>query len=605
MAGTIERYQRAISDARAAGDEEAARFMERELANATQQYSATDGMGALEQGWANLGAGYHTFGEGAAQLAGGGPSDEELRRSRAEKEALAKQSDLGILPDWVPTMGSAMQVIGEAAPTAIPVGGTAVGLGRLAAKVLPKALAKGAPNIIARTGQAAARSPMLAGAAGGAAGGAVMPVTSEESRGENVFWSAAGGTLLPVGAATYRGVRQLASPERRAGKVLKKALEREGLPAEEVAQKLDIPAGRIPMTAAQRTGSAELGALERDLSAKDAAKAANFLRAQNKAVYDTLDEQTKGRLDYEALEAARDTQTKPMREAAMSSASRWTHVARPLNAYVDDLVAHSPARSPRRYLAGLANDVLKENPSPEQLYEFRHMLVKKLDGPSSPNDQEAAIIKGARRETMKLVDAIDARLNEASDGLYEEYMTRYRAMSKPVDEAVALKAVWDKIDAPGQAVTRLADDTVPHVTRHGLRQAMKESEGAFGERLQPTAQRQLKATMRKLQQIEEPGRTIRGASTYGGGSDTYTRFMQAARGKFGNLGRATPILQGAFEKLDQAEQEALITMLREPEQAAKAIRVAVKAGKPMTPAQQALLAITSQAGASAIVGAQQ
>lgn len=238
-------------------DRAAAAQLQREQTSrdAAQQTLAEMGWG--ERALANVGAGFSNFGQGVRQLAskvgiGAGPTDDELRDQRLRNEELRAAT----------TGGSALQVVGEVAPT-IPLAMLSGGaLGAAASRV---------PALVPAAA-AAARLPTAArlagtGAAGGAAGGALAPVTSDESRGENIAHGAVAGAVLnpvlgtvaPValraGGNVVRSIRDTLSPEGAAQRTLREAIpaaERDALAqslrAASPSPSAHAPVGRAPLS---------------------------------------------------------------------------------------------------------------------------------------------------------------------------------------------------------------------------------------------------------------------------------------------------------------------------------------------------------------------
>ena len=175
----------------------------------------------------------------------------------------------------------------------------------------------------------------------------------------------------------------------------------------------------------------------------------------------------------------------------------------------------------------IANYVTKKVGSdtftPDHLYELRKVLVNKLSGPSVIGDELSAAAKGAQRETMGLIKAIDDSLEQASKGQWSPYMAEYARRSEPVTSGRAMRDVYEELSK------KPYKGSTPEVTYHGLR-GIVEREGTskkFGEKFAPETSEALESLVQHLRQSEAPARTRKIAATMGGGSITNTDQMMA------------------------------------------------------------------------------
>ncbi len=548
-------------------------------AAARKQDEASRGFG--ERALINLGAGFDTAWQGAKQLGakvgiGSGVSDEELTESRRLKQEAAEGT----------TGGSLIQLAGEVAPTlAVPMG-AAGSLGRAA----------------------------LMGAGGGAVAGALQPVLTSESRLANTALGAAGGAVAPVavrGVAKYlpralggRGEGEVAT---RAGKRLVRALGGSD-EASQTAARLEAPRGgtaltqNIPLTAAQKSGSTELALEEIAARRRFPEHFAELGRRQNEALHDAVlaagREGTETRLNR--LNAVREGRTAPLREDALQKAGAFSHVAQPLQQQVASLRSRSAAGSPQRGLADLVERSVDENASPAQLYELRKLLASKLNGPMIPGDELASITKGAQRETMAMIEAIDDRLNTAaqrkggSASPFSDYLREFQARSGPVESARAQQLITQDVTQMGRPMVGEA----PETTRSVLKRAL-EKHGVskkFGTKLEPNAQARYGEVMDLMQQMEEPMRSLKLGGTGGGGSQTAMQGAAKAvvNSKVPFAGHAIDVIS---ERFGRATQEEVARMMLDPALAAKNIRAALEAGRPLTRGEQAFLMLSRSAGA--------
>lgn len=540
----------------------------------------------LERAATNVGAGMDTAWQGAKQLAakvgvGPGVSDEELADTRRRKEQLAEGT----------TGGSLLQIAGEALPTAVLPVGAAGSLGKAA----------------------------VMGMAGGGAAGALQPVLSNESRLANVALGAAGGGVAPV---AVRGIQRMLpralggsgemATETRAGKRLVQAL---GGPqeADRVATRLEAPntsqiTGQIPLTAAEKAGHPELARVELGARRDAPEYFAEFARRQNEAIHDAA----VNRAGIEGTDQflniaknARDIVTEPLRTDALAKAGKFSDVGLPLMREVDALKARTAVGSPARGLADLVERNIAENPSPEQLYELRKLLVRKLSGPYVPGDDVAAIVKGAERETMGMVSAIDARLNEAaqrkagSQTPWTDYLEEYTRQSPKVTSARAQQQINEALNAEGRPMVGNA----PETTRTVLQRAMQRyGSNRFGTRFDPAAESRYSELLDFLARKEEPMRTLKLGGTGGGGSQTSMQQNIAVLTGHA-LSPKLRIVHMVTDMLAGPVKEEVAQMMLDPARAASGIRAALQAGQPLSQGQQAFLAIARAGGAAAPVAA--
>jgi hypothetical protein len=280
-----------------------------------------------------------------------------------------------------------------------------------------------------------------------------------------------------------------------------------------------------------------------------------------------------------------------------------------LQAQTAALRGSSAAGTPSRRLADLVDQTLTENPTPEQLYSLRKMLASKLNGPLTPGDDMAAIVKGAERDAMQMISAIDARLNEAATRKggtaqpWSEYLQTYTEKSRPVASARAQQQIGEALAPEGGPMLGNA----PEVTRHKLAKAVERygrtARGGF-ERLTPEARARYDELLGFMQGMEEPMRAVKLGGTAGGGSQTATqtalgtrlgeRAVQAgAEAMTPGGGFVVGALQGAGRK--SAQQEVASLML-DPERAARAIRAKLMENAPLTEGERLFLQATRGAG---------
>ena len=548
-------------------------------------YDPNVGVGAGEKALQNIGAGMSNAWEGLKQITPGvkGMTDAELNEKRAIDKRLAESSDLGIGPDWAPTAGSALQFAGEALPTlAIPAGGAGLAA-RTAGRFLPKAISA------------------LGGAAGGAAAGALVPVTSDESRAMNMTTGGVVGGALPLAVAGAKGLYRMrpgaGGRAARAGDMLAEELGPQA-GATEASLRAHQPGpttANIPTTAGEATGSPVLGRMERTSASGAPEDWAQFRRAQNEGTYDALREATGDATSLEHRAEYRDLATGAQRQRAIENATEhFQRTEAPMERVAKEIAGANALASPSRKLANMALAEVGEGTTPQKLYSFRKLLAAKLDGPMLPGDETAAIIKGAHVDARRLIAAIDEGMERGAPGDWKNYLSTYRELSGPVDSSVAQRSIREAIDSEGAKQFGSA----PEVTRHKLGRAMERyGQNEFGDTLEARPRAALDELLGHLKQREELQSTLRNVGTSGGGSQTTMDIMghaaAATRGGLKVMGREIPVLKQIAAQLDRGAREELVGMLQNPRAAADAIAAASARRAPLTPAQMAFRAAMS------------
>jgi len=593
---TEERKKRndASRPARAAAD----------LAADTEKYDPTKGMGWGQKALANVGAGMNALGQGAKQLVGAGAGDEAEAERRAIDAHLAAKT----------AGGGALQLAGEIAPTlALPGGVVAKGLTK-ATSALPMALRMASRGLPAAIGE---------GMVTGAGAGALMPTMGDESRLGNAAMGAAGGG---VGTGVIGGAARLLPQARAASRLASEGGKLEARLGEDVnmgkiASSIEgyAPHGvtaDVPLTTAQMVRRMEghaagpestaLAAAELGVRKTRAPEFAELGRRQNEALFEATNRAGADRGNVEAFIAARKAVTDPLRERALKSAGRWPEVGQPLQSEAAHLMKGSVPGDPARALAQKMTQMLGENPSPQQLYQFRKLLASKLSGPMIPGDEMAAIAKGAERETLGVMKAIDARLNEAASSKtlgqqpWSDYMEKYTAESMPVRSARAQQKITEGLAPEGGPMVGSA----PEVTRNKLSQLLrKHGENKFGDALSPGARGRYDEVMGLMQHMEEPMRSVKLGGTGGGGSQTAMQAALPAAEIAGSFATGHPAIGWALRAGTRLggkrAAEDVATLMLDPPRAAAAIRAKLATRMPLTPAEEKFLRLTSAAGAGA------
>jgi hypothetical protein len=484
-----------------------ARAQRQQETRAQSLRDTAEGLSPWEWGMANVGAGMSNLGLGARQLGakigiGSGPTDDEIREKREMDEALAGEG-------W---RGKGLQILGETLPTlAVPAGIYA------------------APLRAARVGPVTAL--LGTGAAGGAAGAALAPVTSDESRGGNMVLAAGLGAAVPgAGTALSKGAKAGYKVLTQAG-ARQRALEglAEYLPEARranVAQRLSdyrppsIKGQQVdlPTSGAQATGDAGLAQAEAASRSRPTTGPAwqDFDASRNAGLYGALQDLAPSDLRLDRLTRARDLAAGPLRERALADAGQRGGFADPVLRHADDLLTgDTGANTGVQTIAKYVQNVIGPDATPGRLYEARKFLASKLSGPSAVGDEMAAAAKGAQRETRALIQSIDDALDDASKGQWSPYLTEYGRRSQPINSGAALRKVADKIaDKP------LRGDT-PEMTAAGLGQAVRQyGTGKYGDRFTPEAGQDVAGLLQTLKRGESAARSRKLSATMGGGSIT-------------------------------------------------------------------------------------
>jgi hypothetical protein len=564
--------------------------LEANLAEDRERYDPTAGMGAGEKVLANIGAGMASAWQGARQIIPGlkSPTDEEVREKRELDKHLAEKTQLGIGADWMPSAGSALQVAGEIAPTLVP--------GAAATKF---------PRVLAMMRAA----PIRTGAIAGGAGAALMPTTEDESRAMNVALGGATGAALPMAVRGYQlGRRALSAPARAEDRLVRELGEEvTTIPQQVAARESQRAAGpsvasAIPESLAEATGSTRAATLE----AQTAREAANpewaaFRREQNVAREAAVRDATGEAGRIAERRAARDVVADPMRERALGEAGKnqWFH--QNAQQVAQDIMQSDAAVNPAvRRVADLVlssmDDRAQTAITPKGLYEVRKLLADKLHGPLQIGDELSAAVKGADRQTLQLIEAIDKSLDQASGGRWQKYLDTYGRASRPVEQARSAQLAREVFEREG--VPELGG--VPEVTATRLGQALRASEGSASRRfpleLSPRAREGLEAVQENIARSNEVQKARKLAGTAGGGSQTSMDMARdAATGVIGNRSQLMgTALRWLGRNANQDTQRELAALLQDPRAAVAAIQRAQAAREPLSEAQTALLQAISQ-----------
>lgn len=540
---------------------------------------ALEGEGMLGKAVINLGAGADTAWQGLKQLVGAGEGDAALRQGREMKQALADETP----------GGGALQFVGEVAPTlAIPGAGFVRG---------GQALIKGGAMAGARLGTGAA---MTDAAIGGALGGALSPVTSDESRTMNVVAGGVGGAALPAVFALGRTLRQMMTRGGAEAKAAQELIQRVGgeQEAEAVLAKLRSNTPHpvvkdVPMTVAEVTQNPALARAERNAQSRFAEDWAPMRAEQAQERYGALRAATAGADNLDAAKATRETASKPLRDDALKAAEGGK--VNPVAIAVDALDKGGSGSNPavQRIVSYVKGEVA-DGMLPERLYTVRKVLTQKLNGKMQIGDDLGAATKQARAETMQLVSSIDDALDKASGGKWTPYLKEYASKSGEVNSAEAeamIRKVFDREGAPMLA-------GVPEVTGHRLAGAIeKHGANSYGEKLTPDARDALRALQDNVAQSEGLQKLLKLTGTSGGGSNTAMDLTGlAAEAASNKLAAVTPIIGKLIERSDKMTQRAMSDALRNPDAFIAGVSKKLAQNRPLTRTEESVMTLLKTAG---------
>lgn len=540
---------------------------------------------------ANYGAGTQNVVDAVKQMFGAdsAPTDQEVRDRRMRDKELA-DSTYG---------GSLMQILGEVVPTlVVPAGGFVRGARGLSegAAAFGRALtgartaAPTASTVAAPVGPVAATAD--ATLAGGTVG-ALMPTTSDESRAMNAALSAAAGGL-PLGAigsaVKLRNMYAAGAAERRAADELVRRLWNEG--AQSVLDSINArgfgPPGtrNIPLTAGEISQNPALAAMERGTGDVTWAP---FRAKQAHERFAVLEDATKGGTpaNIKALEVARDNATASLREKALTEAAKdkWFHM--PVVKALDDMMSGSSRPNPGvKWVNNYLRGEMDEGITPGQLYEAKKVLQEKLDGPLTPGDQVAASLKNARRETTKIINAIDDALNKSSGGKWQKYIDKYKSESRAVDSAKAqheIRQLFTNDAAPTIA-------GVPELTASRVGRALEsEGSGKYGQLLDDKTLERLRELRDNIAASEDLQKLLVKSATGGRGGSNTNMDMLLSRRLAGAVEGTVPILKDVAKRADEFTKAALLDAFQNPERFVAIVKKKIDRGQPLKPSEERIL----------------
>lgn len=551
---------------------------------------ATEGENWGTRALINTGAGFDTALQGIKQLGGkigigGGVTDEEIKDKRERDKALADTT----------TGGGILQTLGEAAPTMIIPFGTGAKVAQLG---LRAAGARGAANAIGQgTGRLVADSAVT-----GALGGAVGPVTEDESRLKNAATGAVVGGALPV---VGRGLRQGYEMFTKTGAANRAAREARAAVGDDpavlrrlVANEMDKPA--IPLTSAAVAESPGLARMEAGARARNGADFYDFDQQQGRAVADQLMTHTADAEQLAARRADRTGEWKSNWQQAEQAAQPevWAKRVPELVQNLEQARMSPEASNPA--VRGVLDEVLgeirrvgTENFTPAHLQQIRANLNAR--GKAIPSNAYQAAPRDAPA-VNSLMGEVDNILNDTTQGAWSGVTDAYRTASRGVDASKAAGRVRESFLDPetgrvrGTALDPRGD--VPLITEAGMGRALDRAQGPDKiSQLSPEAARGLNQTLEALRRQGITQR-VKKSATAGGGSNTASDTMAAQAldlipGASGGI--VGGVISGVTKLAQRRKDQALAEALRDPAAMTQLLTRASRAPGDLTPREQALV----------------
>lgn len=565
-----------------------------------------------------MGAGADTFMTGVKQLFADKDENKNIEKDVAQKrvlkKALAEASDTKQLPDWVPTMGSALQTTGEAMPLmAVPVGGFVKG-----ATMLPRAF--GVMRSAATPARLGTGTLVADAAIGGGVSGALNPTIEGESRGMNAAMGAAAGTVLPAVTGAGRSVYNMAFPgggQARAGSQIANQLTQGAADPNAVLQQTIArlraqqgqPQSAIPLSTAAQLRDAELARLEAGSRARNGANWYDFDQNQAREISSAFTRATADAEELAANRAAREANITANKADAFAAANPAVF-GNELDAFRNNLqvAMQSPeASNPAvlNMLRTIENEIERLGPTfgPEHLATIRHNLSGK-GNTLSPNAYLSAPRDSvATKSVLKEVDNI---LNRVTGNKWQNVVTGYADDSVPVAASKAAGRVREAYFDPttgrvrGVSADPLGD--VPKITEAGLGRAMDAARGPDKRSLlSDPARTSLEGILEALR-AQNIVQGVKRSATAGGGSNTASdQFAARAANRAGDVisgmagGTAGAVTRGTLNAaLDWANthrDRALAEALQNPQRLIEILERRVAANQPLSTAEQGVLQI--------------
>jgi hypothetical protein len=230
-----------------------------------------------------------------------------------------------------------------------------------------------------------------------------------------------------------------------------------------------------------------------------------------------------------------------------------------------------------------ANYVLDKVPgegaSAGRTYEVRKLLSDALNARQGQQlDEIASAAKSGGVSTRNIKNSIDSSLDQASGGMWRQYLDSFAANSKDVNSVQALNNI--RADLLKKMETGAVDNRGnPKLTRAFIGNVIdSNAANKYGDLISPEIKARLDAITDTAQKIEAPLANYRLGATGGGGPDTAATIALMGAGHvakmLGPVGRiAAAVVPGLGESGGATQLAAL---LQNPTDAARALRTALE-----------------------------
>lgn len=279
---------------------------------------------------------------------------------------------------------------------------------------------------------------------------AIQPGTGGE-RLQTGLLGASVAPIAPIFMGAGQGIRRSTTGQGKMLGVGERLLDEfgGGRPEELIAslKKTQSPISGVRLTAAGASDNANLAALETGSRVRAAGEWMPFDEANANARWQALMDRAGTEAERSGLRAARDAMTGGLRSESMGIAEGTINLSRgefakPIYETLERLSTGELRPNPQvQKLVSYVRGQLDEQLSPQQLYTVRKVLTGDIKGGMSDELSNAA--KSARRETMGLVENIDAALDKMSGNTWGDYLKSYRSASKDINSKQALQDVID------------------------------------------------------------------------------------------------------------------------------------------------------------------
>jgi hypothetical protein len=548
----------------------------------------------LEKTLINLGAGMNTVVEGGKQIFGKEMSDDDIELNRALKDTAADSQ----------TGGGLIQIVGEIGATS-PLG---LGGGSLVNAGIRKVAPKLASTLSA-IGRAGGRifngRNVGAGIVQGTAQGALSPVTSDESRAENM---AVGGTIgavapgvLALGAA---GGKKLSTSAKNTLPRAVALIEKHLGPAEAARVRDVIARGggnpnSLPLSTAAKTESEVLGALERGSRRRDASWAAQHDAPVADASWNWLRDATAKADDLKNLVANRE-EILQEGKGYLQRSDFPTDMRKANNDLVDNIefLRTTPeARVYPEYNALLADvEAMSANPA-RTARDYASMWFR------LQNEADRAVNPEVKTAIKQLQNYVGDAADTSSGGEFSAVLGRYKADQGAVNEAQAMKDIRGEFQTPEgvDRTTRSFDS--PELTSSKLRGALaNKGENEYGSLIGDQERRSLTELASELRRHE----IYKGVNSPGATSvEQFDPMNVLATGR-NNPIYLMPGLRGLVEATigrgDKATLAAIDRALRNPDEYLRMLQAKDALGRPLTDQEKMIRSALLQSSRGAAAG---